>query len=175
MTSILNTASALKCCFISLLPCPEFFSSSERYGRSTPNRCLNDLSISRFSNFPHTPWVNQHVIWFFDHYTEGFYTWLRNTSARQPPLPRCILMFLPASHTSGTTSSQSSMGEKPNCNISLLKFWGDVLNNKGGEGQSQKSSSEPRTLSWKSTSIKIYMARRQQQMLFQALWKIADV
>lgn len=85
-----------------------------------------------------------------------------------------ILMVLPASHTAGTTSTQTSMGEKPNFNISLLKFWVDVLN-KNGEGQSQKSSSELTALPWKSTGINMCMAHRQQQMLFQALWKIVDV
>lgn len=51
----------------------------------------------------------------------------------------------------------------------------DVLNKKEEKGQRQQSSSESTARPWKGTSIYMYMVHRQQQMLFQALWKIVDV
>lgn len=112
----LSSAPTLKRSFISPLPCPEYFSSRERCGRSAAGHPLLNYRLRQWTR----PWINWHVIFFFFSLRTFINDWGTLCSAAT----QCTLVLLPAfiQHRRHKQSDFFS-SEKPNFTILLPELW----------------------------------------------------
>lgn len=123
----LGSAPTLKPSFISPLPCPEYFSSRKRCGRSTAGHPLLNYCLRQCIR----PWINRHVICFF-----SLRTFINDWGTLCSAATCCTLVLLPASDISGTSSSQTSTGRETKLHHPAPWTLGvALLSNKGGWGK----------------------------------------
>lgn len=131
----LSSAPTLKRSFISPLPCPEYFSSRERCGRSAAGHPLLNYRLRQWTR----PWINWHVIFFFFSLRTFINDWGTLCSAAT----QCTLVLLPAFNIAGTSSQTSSVQRNQTSPSCSLNSGCCSTEQQRRMGQSQKSDSEP--------------------------------